>query len=716
MNRELKLWAPEESASPSKSGNVMWECIQTVEFTSSAAGDDMETAFFNQVVVAPGANLIVVANAKKNAIYVVHVQFGGRGGRAQMKYLAEFSVTIPILSLMVREQRGSEGGQGAVVQIYCVQTLAIQQYSLLVSQCVPMSTEKSARQATGVVDKAAVKVVTSTAGSGGGGGGAEKAGTKGDVAGTGGDGAGSGAPNVPPGYGRITVALENLMEGGQARTEMAKMIASTKLSAAGIAQTLAEDDGKAGGEMGTEKGTQGRGGGGEKGGKQDAVAVAPVRILARSRSPTKNVEQQRYGAGLGGVAKSGGEDAEEVRFSPGGLRRQASGTAEDSSNARVGGGRSGGMGRQGSGGMEKASEYRESASGGAGMRRTQGESREEGGSNEGATQSGSSAVGSGSPFSSMESGVQSAAEEEAEQRGMFGMQGGGVRGNVLGQHLITPKEVMSLVGGSRAAQVGAGNREAGGGGGGGGAVGRGGVEVEPVQLETVNFSMAGGGHGDGGRESDASKGVQESELESSEQEMASLGDGGAGSEFGSAEYGQSEFSPTEEEGLLEAGGYEGLDVGGGRGSGGGETGASSAASAASKQRKSKNKTSGGTVSGGSALLAAPLSLSPAMAGENEATSWSSGVSEAGLAAEVAMMQESLNQVRGEGAGEGVGGLGCCGEAGAGGARWEGKWREGLCVGGWCMVGKSGGGMDCVSRKWRVQDIDMRGVAGNGFSW
>lgn len=325
-------------------------------------------------------------------------------------------------------------------------------------------------------------------------------------------------------------------------------------------------------------------------------------------------------------------------------------------------------------------------------------------------------MGSGSPFSSMESGVQSAAEEEAEQRGMFGMQGGGVRGNVLGQHLITPKEVMSLVGGSRAAQVGAGNREAGGGGGGGGAVGRGGVEVEPVQLETVNFSMAGGGHGDGGRESDASKGVQESELESSEQEMASLGDGGAGSEFGSAEYGQSEFSPTEEEGLLEAGGYEGLDVGGGRGSGGGETGASSAASAASKQRKSKNKTSGGTVSGGSALLAAPLSLSPAMAGENEATSWSSGVSEAGLAAEVAMMQESLNQVRGEGAGEGVGGLGCCGEAGAGGARWEGKWREGLCVGGWCMVGKSGGGMDCVSRKWRVQDIDMRGVAGNGFSW
>lgn len=139
MNRELKLWAPTSGPeeSPSKSGAGTWRCIQTLEFQSSDAPDSkFENDIFNQLVVAPRASLILLANAKKNAIYAVHVEFGHNPAAARMNYLAEFSVTMPILSLTVTEETVTEAGEGKV-QIYCVQTQAIQQYGLDVSQCLP---------------------------------------------------------------------------------------------------------------------------------------------------------------------------------------------------------------------------------------------------------------------------------------------------------------------------------------------------------------------------------------------------------------------------------------------------------------------------------------------------------------------------------------------------------------------------------------------------
>ncbi|KAG0566280.1 hypothetical protein KC19_7G051900 [Ceratodon purpureus] len=139
LNRELKLWAPTSGLeeSPSKSGAGTWRCIQTLEFQSSDAPDGKyENAIFNQLVVASRASLILLANAKKNAIYAVHVEFGHNPAAARMNYLSEFSVTMPILSLTVTEDTVTEAGEGKV-QIYCVQTQAIQQYGLDVSQCLP---------------------------------------------------------------------------------------------------------------------------------------------------------------------------------------------------------------------------------------------------------------------------------------------------------------------------------------------------------------------------------------------------------------------------------------------------------------------------------------------------------------------------------------------------------------------------------------------------
>ncbi|KAL2636093.1 hypothetical protein R1flu_007572 [Riccia fluitans] len=142
FNRELKLWAQSTvDGLPPKAGGGTWQCIQTLELKSSASEGRLDKAFFNQVLVVPRASLILLANAKKNAIYVVHFEFGSTAAATRMDYLAEFSVTMPILSLTATSE-GVSDGEGTV-QVYCVQTQAIQQYALDLCQCLPPPEEPS---------------------------------------------------------------------------------------------------------------------------------------------------------------------------------------------------------------------------------------------------------------------------------------------------------------------------------------------------------------------------------------------------------------------------------------------------------------------------------------------------------------------------------------------------------------------------------------------
>ncbi len=148
----LKLWASTGSReeSPSKLNTGMWHCIQTLEFQSSSAEGKHENAFFNQLAVAPQASLILLANAKRNAIYAVHVEFGVGAVPARMNYLAEFSVRDPILSLTVAEEK--EG----FVQVYCVQTEQVSQYILDVSQCLPPPNEEYSSEPPSMLEKVPV--------------------------------------------------------------------------------------------------------------------------------------------------------------------------------------------------------------------------------------------------------------------------------------------------------------------------------------------------------------------------------------------------------------------------------------------------------------------------------------------------------------------------------------------------------------------------------
>ena len=127
----MKIWS--SATEVLTSDDESWKCTQTLELKSSAQ-PRVEVAFFNQVIALSQAGLLLLANAKKNAIYAVHIDFGGEPAATRMDYIAEFTVTMPILS-STGTSISPHGEQ--IVQVYCVQTQAIQQYALDLSKCLP---------------------------------------------------------------------------------------------------------------------------------------------------------------------------------------------------------------------------------------------------------------------------------------------------------------------------------------------------------------------------------------------------------------------------------------------------------------------------------------------------------------------------------------------------------------------------------------------------
>ncbi|XP_010465155.1 PREDICTED: enhancer of mRNA-decapping protein 4-like isoform X1 [Camelina sativa] len=137
LNREMKIWvsAGEEGwLLPADAES--WRCTQTLELKSSTE-PRAEEAFFNQVIALSEAGLLLLANAKRNALYAVHLDYGYSPVDSRMDYLSEFTVTMPILSFIGTNDPPEE----PIVKVYCVQTLAIQQYTLDLCLCLPPPTE-----------------------------------------------------------------------------------------------------------------------------------------------------------------------------------------------------------------------------------------------------------------------------------------------------------------------------------------------------------------------------------------------------------------------------------------------------------------------------------------------------------------------------------------------------------------------------------------------
>ncbi|CAN7107147.1 unnamed protein product [Brassica rapa subsp. narinosa] len=139
LNREMKIWVPtgeEGWLLPAESES--WNCTQKLDLKSSTE-PRAEMAFFNQVIALSEAGLLLLANAKRNAIYAVHLDYGSSPADTRMDYLSEFTVTMPILSFIGTNDPPEE----AVVKVYCVQTQAIQQYTLDLSLCLPPPIEEN---------------------------------------------------------------------------------------------------------------------------------------------------------------------------------------------------------------------------------------------------------------------------------------------------------------------------------------------------------------------------------------------------------------------------------------------------------------------------------------------------------------------------------------------------------------------------------------------
>ncbi|KAK9269311.1 hypothetical protein L1049_001082 [Liquidambar formosana] len=131
LNWEVKIWASASGEGwllPSDAES--WQCPRTLDLKSSGESQ-VEEAFFNQVVAMSQAGFLLLANAKKNAIYAVHLEYGPNPAATRMDYIAEFTVTMPILSLTGRSDvLHSYPMVKHIIQVYCVQTQAIQLHDL----------------------------------------------------------------------------------------------------------------------------------------------------------------------------------------------------------------------------------------------------------------------------------------------------------------------------------------------------------------------------------------------------------------------------------------------------------------------------------------------------------------------------------------------------------------------------------------------------------
>jgi enhancer of mRNA-decapping protein 4 len=135
-NHEVKLWVP---AADGRSA----ECTQTVTLASQQP--DLQDAFFNHAIYSAKRSVLILANTKRNSVYVLKVEKGSSTSSSSrapcFSSISEFTVTMPILSVTAycESQAASSHAAGEVqdapLQLFCVQTRAVQQYMINPLQC-----------------------------------------------------------------------------------------------------------------------------------------------------------------------------------------------------------------------------------------------------------------------------------------------------------------------------------------------------------------------------------------------------------------------------------------------------------------------------------------------------------------------------------------------------------------------------------------------------
>jgi hypothetical protein len=119
--------------------------LQHIHLTSTFTANEPEQPAFHFALDLTGS-FIFVASAKDKSLYALHVQTGN-GKKPRINNITEFTVSYPILSFMVtnHERIGSKyqpQTQDCIdMQLYCIQTKAIQLYHVNSEQCFLPSPE-----------------------------------------------------------------------------------------------------------------------------------------------------------------------------------------------------------------------------------------------------------------------------------------------------------------------------------------------------------------------------------------------------------------------------------------------------------------------------------------------------------------------------------------------------------------------------------------------
>ena len=135
-NNELKLWNLKTQ-----------QCIQSINFANETHSDHHNTKVWNKISFDPTGNYLLVTNTKEKNICVLHLS-RSKNKISRFDYLAEFSLAYPIISFMVTNieneltpsslSSSSPTTTSSIqMQMFCVQTKAIQLYHINSANCHP---------------------------------------------------------------------------------------------------------------------------------------------------------------------------------------------------------------------------------------------------------------------------------------------------------------------------------------------------------------------------------------------------------------------------------------------------------------------------------------------------------------------------------------------------------------------------------------------------
>lgn len=130
LNRQLQLYTVERGGAA--------ELKQTLQLE----GREREASMCNAIAVHSTGALVVLANMERKAVYVLHVQ---QAQSVHFDCLTKYQLGWPILS-MDAEADLPDG----IARLYCVQTHAIQTYSLRWAECLPPAGSDQPMQQPGI--------------------------------------------------------------------------------------------------------------------------------------------------------------------------------------------------------------------------------------------------------------------------------------------------------------------------------------------------------------------------------------------------------------------------------------------------------------------------------------------------------------------------------------------------------------------------------------